>query len=115
MAEFFNSQGTLYVSMVLGAVLGLSLYLPLLAGQLSLASPGFYALGGFVAAVLSTKTFDVEGTYPIGLILVEMAVAAALCGAVAFVVGLAALRLTGIYLALATIAFVEVLRVVSLN
>ena len=51
--------------MVLGGVLALSLYLPLIAGQLSLASPGFYALGGFVAAVLSTKTFDVEGTYPI--------------------------------------------------
>ena len=66
MLDFLNSQGTVYVSMVLGAVLGLSLYLPLLAGQLSLASPGFYALGGFVAAVMSTKTFDVEGTYPVG-------------------------------------------------
>src|SRR5918996_4504580 len=45
MLDFLNSQGTIYVSMVLGAVLGLSLYLPLMAGQLSLASPGFYALG----------------------------------------------------------------------
>lgn len=117
MADFFNSQGTLYVSMVLGAVLGLSLYLPLLAGQLSLASPGFYALGGFVAAVLSTKTFEVDGDggYPLGLVLVELLIAAVVCGAVAFVVGLAALRLTGIYLALATIAFVEVVRVLSLN
>jgi branched-chain amino acid transport system permease protein len=113
--DFLDSQGTLYVSMVLGGVLGLSLYLPLLAGQLSLASPGFYALGGFTAAVMSTKTFDVKGTYPIGLVLVEMVVAAALCGIVAFVVGLAALRLRGIYLALATIAFVEMLRVLSLN
>jgi branched-chain amino acid transport system permease protein len=113
--DFFNSQGTIYVSMVLGAVLGLSLYLPLLAGQLSLASPGFYALGGFVAAVMSTKTFEVDGTYPIHLVLVEFVVAAVLCGVLAFVVGLAALRLSGIYLALATIAFVEVLRVFTLN
>jgi tetratricopeptide (TPR) repeat protein len=45
MLDFLNSQGTIYVSMVLGGVLGLSLYLPLMAGQLSLASPGFYALG----------------------------------------------------------------------
>ena len=94
MLDFLNSQGTIYVSMVLGAVLGLSLYLPLLAGQLSLASPGFYALGGFVAAVMSTKTFEVDGAYPIHLVLVEFVVAAVLCGVLAFVVGLAALRLT---------------------
>ena len=31
-------------------MLALSLYLPLMAGQLSLASPGFYALGGYIAA-----------------------------------------------------------------
>jgi branched-chain amino acid transport system permease protein len=44
-----------------------------------------------------------------------MLVATALCAALAIVVGIPALRLRGIYLALATIAFVEILRVVSLN
>jgi branched-chain amino acid transport system permease protein len=115
MLDFLNSQGTIYVSMVLGAVLGLSLYLPLLAGQLSLASPGFYALGGYVAAILSTRTFEVEGPYPVPLVLFEMVVAGVLSGALAVIVGLSALRLSGIYLALATIAFVEILRVLSLN
>ncbi len=115
MVEFLNSYGTLIVTMVLGAVLGLSLYLPLMAGQLSLASPGFYALGGYVAAILSTRTFATEGRYPVTLVLVEMAVAGVLSAALAVVVGLAALRLSGIYLALATIAFVEILRVLSLN
>src|SRR5438105_15686430 len=43
--------------MVLAAVLALTLYLPLMAGQLSVASPGFYALGGYIAAILSTKVF----------------------------------------------------------
>jgi branched-chain amino acid transport system permease protein len=113
--DYLNSYGSLIVTMVLGAVLGLSLYLPLMAGQLSLASPGFYALGGYVAAILSTRTFATDGTYPVALVLVEMLVAGVLSGALAVVVGLSALRLSGIYLALATIAFVEILRVVSLN
>lgn len=115
MIEYLNSYGSLIVTMVLGAVLGLSLYLPLMAGQLSLASPGFYALGGYVAAILSTRTFATDGTYPVPLVLLEMLVAAVLSGALAVVVGLSALRLSGIYLALATIAFVEILRVLSLN
>src|SRR5438094_3350844 len=101
--------------MLLGAVLGLSIYLPLLAGQLSLASPGFYALGGYIAAVFATRVFPTEGRYGVGLVLLEMLIAGLACGLLAIVVGLAALRLSGIYLALATIAFVEVLRVVALN
>jgi branched-chain amino acid transport system permease protein len=113
--DYLNSYGSLIVTMVLGAVLGLSLYLPLMAGQLSLASPGFYALGGYVAAILSTRTFATDGTYPVALVLLEMLVAAVLSGVLAVVVGLSALRLSGIYLALATIAFVEILRVLSLN
>ena len=43
MNDFLATYGTLFVSMILGALLGLSLYLPLMTGQLSLASPGFYA------------------------------------------------------------------------
>jgi branched-chain amino acid transport system permease protein len=57
MAEFFSTYESPLVYMVLEALLGLSLYLPLMAGQLSLASPGFYALGGYIGAILSTKVF----------------------------------------------------------
>jgi branched-chain amino acid transport system permease protein len=119
MSAFFNEYGSLIVQMVLAALLALSLYLPLMAGQLSLASSGFYALGGYVAALLSTTTFKVTGaaagTYPIGNILIEMVVAAAACGLLAVIIGVPALRLRGVYLALATIAFVEVLRVFALT
>jgi branched-chain amino acid transport system permease protein len=101
--------------MILAAMLALSLYLPLMAGQLSLASPGFYALGGYIAAVMSTKYFVVTGPFPVLYLLAEMATAGAACGVLALVVGIPALRLRGIYLALATIAFVEILRVLSLN
>ncbi|KAM3093059.1 branched-chain amino acid ABC transporter permease [Phormidesmis sp. 146-12] len=115
MSDFLSTYGFLMVSMVLGALLGLSLYLPLMAGQLSLASPGFYALGGYVAAILSTQVFKVEGAYPIVLLLFEMLTAGVICGLLGIVVGVPALRLRGIYLAIATIAFVEILRVLSLN
>jgi branched-chain amino acid transport system permease protein len=116
MTEFFLTYGSLIVSMVLGALLGLSLYLPLMTGQLSLASPGFYALGGYIAAILSTKVFTFSGTtFPIYLLLLEMIIAGLVTGLLGIAVGIPALRLRGIYLAIATIAFVEVLRVLSLN
>jgi branched-chain amino acid transport system permease protein len=116
LSAFFATYGFLLVSMVLAAVLALSLYVPLMAGQLSLASPGFYALGGYIAAVISTRYgAGREGLFPVWLLLVEMALAGVASGALAVLVGIPALRLRGIYLALATIAFVEILRVLSLN
>src|SRR6478672_4189810 len=116
MNEFFNTYGFLIVSMLLGAMLGMSLYLPLMTGQLSLASPGFYALGGYIAAILSTTVFQqTGGLFPLPLLLLEMIIAGVVSGLLGILVGIPALRLSGIYLALATIAFVEILRVLSLN
>ncbi len=115
MNDFISTYGFLFVSMLLGAMLGLSLYLPLMAGQLSLASSGFYALGGYIAAILSTKVFQVTEAFPIPLLLLEMLISGLICGLLGIVVGVPALRLRGIYLAIATIAFVEILRVLALN
>jgi branched-chain amino acid transport system permease protein len=117
MTDFLATYGFLLVSMLLGAILGLSLYLPLMAGQLSLASPGFYALGGYVAAILSTKVFPTseQPLFPIPLLLVEMLVAGIVSGVLGILIGIPALRLRGIYLAIATIAFVEILRILCLN
>jgi branched-chain amino acid transport system permease protein len=116
MADFFEAYGFLIVSMLFGAVLGLSVYLPLMAGQLSLASPGFYALGGYIAAILSTQVFTgIEGAFPLPLLLVEVLVAGLASGVLAVLLGIPVLRLKGIYLAIATIAFVEILRVLALN
>ena len=115
-AAFLATYGFLVVSMALAALLALSLYIPFLAGQLSLASPGFYALGGYIAAVLATRVLPSAAGYSsIPSLLLEMALAALAAGLLAVVVGLPALRLRGIYFALATIAFVEILRVLSLN
>jgi branched-chain amino acid transport system permease protein len=111
-------DASLLVQMLLGALLALSVYLPLACGQLSLATPGFYAIGGTIAALLSTRLpalAPASGGYPLSSVLLEMLVALALSAAMAWGIGSLVLRLRGIYLAIATIALVEILRVVSLN
>ena len=109
---------SLFVLMLLGALLALAVYLPLRAGQLSLATPGFYTIGGTVAALLSTKLPGLGGSdtvYPLTSLLLEMIVAVAIAGLLAFLIGKPVLKLRGIYLAIATIALVEILRVVLLS
>jgi branched-chain amino acid transport system permease protein len=115
--DFIARFGFLFVTVIQQALLGLSLYFPLMAGQLSLASIGFYALGGYVAAIMGThpelaglRAFMGGFLYPL-----EWLVALVLSVALGFGLGFPALRLRGIYLALATIAFVQVLGVVVLN
>jgi branched-chain amino acid transport system permease protein len=115
MTNFLSDYAPLIISMLLGALLGISLYLPLMTGQLSLASPGFYAIGGYIAAILSTTVFKTTGLYPLSGLALEIFMAALVSGILGLIVGIPVLRLRGIYLAIATIAFVEVLRILSLN
>jgi branched-chain amino acid transport system permease protein len=109
----------LLVQMLLGALLGLSVYLPLAAGQLSLATPAFYAVGGTLAALLSTRWSvlgaTAAGGFPVPSLLLELVLGGALAGTLAVLVGRLVLRLRGIYLAIATIALVEIVRVAILN
>ncbi|WP_231594772.1 branched-chain amino acid ABC transporter permease [Synechococcus sp. CBW1107] len=112
------SDLSLLVQMGFGALLALSVYLPLRCGQLSLATPGFYVIGGYVAALLSTRwpalTGD-GGGYPLTSLALELLLAALVAAAVALLLGRPVLQLRGIYLAIATIALVEILRVLNLN
>jgi branched-chain amino acid transport system permease protein len=117
MAELFQTYGFLLVTVIQQALLATSVFYPLMAGQLSLATPGFYALGGYIAAIMGTLELfapwrDTLGPWIFPLEWLLAALASALLG---LVVGIPALRLRGIYLALATIAFVEIVRVISLN
>ena len=104
----------LLVQMILGALLGLSVYLPMAAGQLSLATPAFYAVGGTLAALLSTQG-GAQSAISLWSVLGEMLLAAGLTASLALLVGLLVLRLRWIYLAIATIALVEIVRVAILN
>ncbi len=112
------SDLSLLVQMGFGALLALSVYLPLRCGQLSLATPGFYVIGGYVAALLSTRWPALSGdgaAYPLTSLALELLLAALAAATVAIVLGRPVLQLRGIYLAIATIALVEILRVLNLN
>ena len=117
MTDFFSTYGALIVMMVQAGLLGLSLYFPLQAGQLSLATPGFYALGGYVAAILLTNPAfaGLRDTLGNGMFPLTWLAAALLCGVLGLSLGIPALRLRGIYLALATIAFVQIMQILALN
>jgi branched-chain amino acid transport system permease protein len=87
----------------LNSLLGLSVYLILSTGQLTLGNAGFMSIGAYTAAILATKF-----GWPIWLTIPSGALAAA---AVAIPLGAACLRLQGVYLAIATLGFTESIRV----
>jgi len=88
-------------------LLGLSAYILLLTGQVSLAQAGFYAIGAYVAGMLTVLG---------GWHLVPALGASAVCGAaVACAVGFPALRVKGLMLVIATLAFGEGVRLFFFN
>jgi len=88
-------------------LLGLSAYVVLLTGQVSLAQAGFFAIGAYVAAMLTVLA---------GWHLVPALGAAALTGAAtACAVGFPALRVKGLMLVIATLAFGEGVRLFFFN
>lgn len=88
-------------------LLGLSAYIVLLTGQVSLAQAGFLAVGAYVAAMLTVLA---------GWHLVPALGASALTGAaVACAVGFPALRVKGLMLVIATLAFGEGVRLFFFN
>lgn len=91
----------------INAMMALGLYLPLSAGQLSLAQGGFMAIGAYTSAVL-TRNLGV----PFGFALLG---GASLASMVGIAVGFPALRIRGLYLLLMTLGFNEIIRVFFLN
>lgn len=92
---------------LINIVLGLGMYVTLSAGQLSLGHAGFMAIGAYASAIL---TF----TYHMPMI-VGMLFGTILAGIFGLIIGLPTLRLQGVYLAIATLGFGEVMRVIFVN
>ncbi len=88
-------------------MLGLSAYILLQTGQLSLAQAGFFAVGAYTAAIL-TVIFQWN-------IIPAVLAAMLLAGFLAFLVGFPALRVKGLMLVVATIAFSEFVRMFFYN
>jgi branched-chain amino acid transport system permease protein len=105
--QFIAIYGSLINFIGINALLALSLYLTLAAGQLSLGSAAFAAIGGYTAGILTMK-FGVP-------FLLSIAIGSVLAGLVGLLIGLPVLRLKGVFLAIATLSFGEVVRIVVLN
>jgi branched-chain amino acid transport system permease protein len=88
-------------------LLGLSAYCVLLTGQVSMAQAGFFAIGAYVAGMLT-----VLAQWPLVPALLLAGVAG---GVTACAVGFPALRVKGLMLVVATVAFGEAVRLFFFN
>ncbi|RDW15772.1 branched-chain amino acid ABC transporter permease [Oceanobacillus arenosus] len=89
-------------------ILAVSLHLVIgITGQFSIGHAGFLALGAYISAIMTMKL-----DMPFSFALFAGGIVAALAG---LVVGIPSLRLRGDYLAIATLGFAEIIRIIFLN
>jgi branched-chain amino acid transport system permease protein len=104
---FWSTYNTVVFSIGVNAMLALSIYITLSCGLLSMANAAFMGIGAYTGAMISMNT---GLPFPVAL-----AAGALLPALVALIIGAPTLRLSGVYLAMATLGFGEVVRVVVLN
>ena len=104
---FWATYNTLVLSIGTNVLLALSIYLTLSCGLLTVANAAFMAIGAYSSGLLTLHT----GT-PFFVALIIGSLAPAL---VALGIGRPTLKLSGVYLAMATLAFGEVVRIAILN
>src|SRR5438309_7763288 len=99
---FYNQHELLIAQIGINALLAISIFVTFYSGQLTLANAGFMAIGAYTTVIMSL--------YLPTPLPVDMLVGALLAAAIGFLVGLPVLRLRGVFLAIATIGFIEALR-----
>ena len=105
-----RSPYVLHVATLCAIYVVLTLSLNLITGfcgQFSLGHAGFYGIGAYTAGLLAV-TFATP-------FLLNLLAAAGLAGAIGLLIGLPTLRLGGIYLAMATLGFGEIIHLILLN
>ena len=105
--SLWATYSTLVLSVGTNILLALSIYLTLACGLLTVANAAFMGLGAYSAALLT-----LNGGMPLGVAVLAGALLPAL---VALLIGPPTLKLSGVYLAMATLAFGEVVRILILN
>jgi len=88
---------------LINTILALSAYITLHVRLLSLASAGFMAIGAYSSAILTVKL-----GLPLAL---SIPGAMLVCAVVGLIIGLPVLRLSDVYLAIATLGFGEIVRI----
>lgn len=105
--NFWAVYSNVVLTLGINGLLALSIWLTLSCGMLSIGNAAFMGIGAYVAALV---TMNLGWPFPIALLLGMIAPAV-----LAFVIGKPTLRLSGIYLAMATLGFGEVVRITLLN
>jgi len=103
----FSAASSALPQLCITAIMALSIWIPFASGQLSLAQAGFMAIGAYGSSWLT-----VSGGWPFLAALLAGALGAASIG---LLFSYPALRLRGIYLAIATLGFGEVVRIFFVN
>jgi branched-chain amino acid transport system permease protein len=104
---FWSTYSTLVLSVGTNVLLALSIYLTLSCGLLTVANAAFMGIGAYTASLLTLRS-----EWPF---LIAVTGGALMPALVALMIGRPTLRLTGVYLAMATLAFGEVVRILLLN
>ncbi len=107
LSTFYEAYQSTIAYVGIHALLALSVYTTLSCGLLALGGSGFAAIGAYASALLT-----MQAGWPFPLVLLA---AVALPALVAVPLGLPVLRLRGVFLAIATIAFGEVVRIGLVN
>ena len=108
MGDLLLAYQSLFAFVGINALLALSVYATLCCGQLSLANAGFMAIGAYTSALITLHA-------PAVPFLGAVAAAALAPALVAVPLGLPVLRLRGVFLAIATVGFGEVVRLFFVN
>jgi branched-chain amino acid transport system permease protein len=105
--NFLWTYQNLVVGLGINGLLALSMYVVLAVGELSLGQAAFMGLGAYSSALMTLKLgLPFGGVLPLSCVVPVL---------FALAIGVPTLRLSGVYLAIATIGLGEVLRAVYLN
>ncbi len=86
-----------------------------ICGQFSIGHAAFYHIGAYLAGYLATTMFAKSGMSALPWVLMMMVLGAIAAGIVGFIVGLPSLKLRGDYLAIVTLGFGEIIRIITIN
>ncbi|PZX07619.1 amino acid/amide ABC transporter membrane protein 2 (HAAT family) [Psychrobacillus insolitus] len=106
MLNQFYSNTLIFIA--INIILAVSLHLVIgITGQFSIGHAGFLAVGAYISAIITMKL-----DLPFIVAIIVGGLVAAVAG---LIVGIPSLRLKGDYLAIATLGFAEIIRIVFLN
>lgn len=105
--SWYDTNLVLIQATITGLMLALSIQVPLRMGVFSFAGAGAYGIGGYVSAVLVVD--HGVGALP------AIGTSAAICAAIVGILGVTINRLSGLTLAMATVAFGLIISVIAIN